>query len=157
MHSHHQGCVSNYAQGSRHSPSSRTADITQEETSQQVDTKSSCNVANYFDITSSKLVWIMDAAIYSTWKPLPPLLPSTYWMLSHTNLDGEHGLCTSAHSHPEWATSPTWSGRTYQPGNNRKPSRTTGWGLEEFRDTKIKKRKRKRHYEGRRQRRVLCN
>lgn len=46
-----------------------------------------------------------------------------------TNLDKERGLCTSAHSHPEWAASPTWSGQTCQPGNSRKPSRRAVWGL----------------------------
>lgn len=52
-------------------------------------------------------------------------------ILRDTNLALERGLCTSAHSHPEWAASPTWSERTCRPRSSRRPSRTRGWVLED--------------------------
>lgn len=76
-----------------------------------------------------------------------PFLPLCC-VLRDTNLDWGRGLCTSAHSRPGWAAAPTWSGRTCQPGNSRKPGRTTGWGLEGVQGNGIEREK--RHNEGKR-------
>lgn len=65
-------------------------------------------------------------------------VPLLWCMLRDTNLDKERGLCTSAHRHPKWAASPTWSGQTCRPRNSRKPSRIAGWGLGKVRQTEPK-------------------